>query len=58
MEKIYNLKDKTPEEVIVEYKKIGTKNQVLKEIWKMTGNYEEAMKLYNNYLKGKENQNG
>ena len=58
MEKIYNLKDKTPKEVINSYKEIGLKNQILKEIWKMTGNYEEAMKLYNNYLKGKEEQNG
>ena len=58
MEKIYNLKDKTPEEVINAYKKIALKSQVLKEIWNKTGNYKEAMALYEEYLKEKEEKNG
>ncbi len=56
MEKIYNLKDKTPEEVISSYKKIALKSKILKEMWNKTGNYEDAMKLYQVYLKEKEDK--
>ena len=57
MEKIYNLKDKTPEEVINSYMKIALKSQLINEMWKKTGNYEDAMKLYEAYLKDKESKN-
>lgn len=58
MEKIYNLKNKTHEEVIKTYKKIAIKSQKLNEIWKNTGNYEKAIQVYKTYIKnnGEENE--
>ena len=54
MEKVNNLKNKTPEEVINTYKKISLKNKIIKEIWNNTDNYEQAEEVYKIYVKNKE----
>lgn len=46
MTKVYNLKNKSPEEVINTYKKISINSKLPKTIWKLTGNYEKALELY------------
>ena len=49
MTKVYNLKNKSPEEVINTYKKISINSKLPKTIWKLTGNYEKAYRLYQNH---------
>ena len=56
MEKINNLKNKTPEEVVNVYKEIALKNEILKEIWNNTDNYEQAEEVYKTYIKEKEKE--
>ena len=46
MTKVYNLKNKSPEEVINTYKKININSKLPKTIWKLTGNYEKALELF------------
>jgi hypothetical protein len=46
MTKVYNLKNKSPEEVINTYKKISINSKLPKTIWKLTGNYEKALELF------------
>ena len=53
---VYNLKNKKPDEVIKVYKTIALKSQISKEIWKKMGNYEDAMKYYESYIKRKEDK--
>ncbi len=57
MGKIYNLKNKKPDEVIKAYKIIALKSQIPKKIWKTTGNYEDAMKYYQTYVIKKDCEN-
>ena len=57
MNQVQNLKNKTQEEVINTYKKIGIKSKLQKTIWNLTGNYEKAMEVYQSSKKNNKQTN-
>ncbi len=57
MTKVYNLKNKSPEEVINTFKKISVNSKLPKTIWKLTGNYEKALEVFQTSKKNKKQNN-